>query len=75
MKAVIELMNKEYQKRSCNIHKTQTFCHRMNQQDYKILCKDFFSKKKNVALELQLADEPQDTLQEQDIFVSWLNEE
>ena len=68
-------MNKEYQKCSCGFHKTQTFCHSMNQQDYKILCKDFFSKKKNVALELQLADEPQDTLQEQDIFVGWLNEE
>ena len=75
MKAVIDLMNKKYQGRSCDFHKIQSFCHSMNVQDYKIHCKEFFLNQQNEKLELEIAQQATSSLQDQDIFEKWLIEE
>lgn len=73
MKSDKRQMNLCYAEKCSNFNKLQTSCHSMNNNNYKIIYRDFFKNKDNVLLERELAEEAL-FADAEDIFVDWLKE-
>lgn len=76
MNESLKKMQEEYSLLKCRINKNLYFSHSMIEDEYKILCADFFSDSSNCKTYAQLAEESLSTNIESELaFLNWINKE